>query len=131
MDIFSAFATDEIAESAGRAFPLDKTSTVTVARTGNPNYVKVLRRLMDENQVDITDTSDANEAFVGDLIIQAMAEAILVGWSGLTYKGQDLPYSKANAKMVLAHKDFRERISGIAGKHESFRVKEEVEQGNA
>lgn len=131
MDIFQTFATDEIAESAGRVFPLDKTTSVTVARTGNPNYVKALRRRMEESQVDITDTSDANEALVGGMIIDAMAEGILLGWSGVQYKGQDLPYSKDNARMLLQIKDFRERISGIAGKHESFRVKEAVEQGNA
>lgn len=131
MDIFSAFATDEIAESAGRSFPLDKTTSVTVARTGNPNYVKALRRRMEESQVDVTDTSDANELLVGGMIIDAMAEGILLGWSGVQYKGKDLPYSKDNARMLLGIKDFRERISSIAGKQESFRIKEEVEQGNA
>lgn len=131
MDIFQTFATDEIAESAGRAFPLDKTTSVTVARTGNPTYVKALRRRMEESQVDITDNSDANELLVGGMIIDAMADGILLGWSGVQYKGQDLPYSKANARMLLGIKDFRERISGIAGKQESFRLKEEVAQGNA
>ena len=131
MDIFQTFATDEIAESAGRAFPLDKTTSVTVARTGNPNYVKALRRRMEESQVDVTDNSDANEALVGGMIIDAMAEGILLGWSGVQYKGKDLPYTKDNARMLLGLKDFRERISGIAGKLESFRVKEEVVQGNA
>lgn len=131
MDIFSAFATDEIAESAGRSFPLDKTTSVTVARTGNPNYVKALRRRMEESQVDVTDNSDANELLVGGMIIDAMAEGILLGWRGVQYKGKDLPYTKDNARMLLGIKDFRERISSIAGKQESFRIKEEVEQGNA
>ena len=131
MDIYEQFATDESAELEGRWFPLDKTSKVLVARTGNANYLKAMRQRMKDAQVDIEDQSDENEALVTDLVIETMAETILLGWKGLTMQKAPIDYSKANAMKLLAVKGFRERISGIAGKLESFRVKEEEAQGNA
>jgi len=131
MDIFEQYATDETAELEGRWFPLDKKTKVLVARTGNANYNKALRQRMKDAQIDLEDQTDENEKLVTDLVIETMAETILLGWKGLFLKKEELTYSKTNAMKVLAVKGFRERISGIAGKLESFRVKEEEAQGNA
>jgi hypothetical protein len=131
MDIFDTYATDETAEVEGRWFPLDKKTKVLVARTGNPRYLKAIRQRMKDAQVDTEDQSEENETLVSDLIVETMAETILLGWKGLTLKKEELAYSKANAMKVLAVKGFRARISGIADKLESFRVKDEEAQGNA
>lgn len=131
MDIFATFATDEVAEAEGRWFPLSKDASVLVARTGNPNYLKSLRQRMKDAQIDTEDTSETNEKLVSDLVVETMAETILLGWKGLKFKGTAVEYTKANAKMLLEVRDFRKRISGIADAHESFRLKEEEEQGNA
>jgi len=131
MDIFSSFATDEVAESEGRWFPLDKTAKVLVARAGNPNYLKALRQKMRDNQIDTEDTSDENDKLVTSLIVETMAETVLLGWSGdVKFKGQPMEYSRANAITLLSLKGFRKRISDIADKAESFRIKEEEAQGN-
>lgn len=130
MDIFKEYATDETAELEGRWFPLDKTSKVLVARTGNQNYLKALRQRMKDSQIDTEDTSDANEALVTDLVVETQAETILLGWQGVKFKGEDMPYSVANAKLLLSIKGFRTRIAGIADKLESYRVRDEVTQGN-
>ncbi len=131
MDIFEQYATDETAELEGRWFPLDKKTKVLVARTGNANYLKAMRQRMKDAQIDVDDQSDENEKLVTDLIIETMAETILLGWKGMSMKGEELAYSKTNAMKALSVKGFRERIAGIAGKLESFRVKEEEAQGNA
>lgn len=131
MDIFSTFATDEVAEAEGRWFPLSKTAKVLVARTGNANYIKALRQRMKDNQIDSEDNSEENEKLVTSLIVETMAETILLGWKGLEYKGKAMEYSKANAVTLLEVKDFRKRIGDIADKAESFRLKEEDEAGNA
>ena len=131
MDIFSTFATDEVAEAEGRWFPLSKTAKVLVARTGNANYIKALRQRMKDNQIDSEDNSEENEKLVTSLIVETMAETILLGWKGLEYKGKVMEYSKANAVTLLEVKDFRKRIGDIADKAESFRLKEEDEAGNA
>ena len=131
MDLFEQYATDEVAEVEGRWFPLDKTTKVLVARTGNPNYLKALRQRMKDAQVDVEDNSDENEKLVSDLIVETMAETILLGWKNVSLKKEVLEYSKTNAMRVLSLKGFRARISGIADKLESFRVKDEATQGNA
>jgi len=131
MDIFESFATDEVAELEGRWFPLTKTAKVLVARTGNANYLKALRQRMKDAQIDSEDESAENEALVTSLIVETMAESILLGWKGLQYKGQELAYSKGNAKMLLEVKGFRKRINDISDKLESFRVRDEAEQKNA
>jgi len=131
MDIFNTYATDEVAEVEGRWFPLDKKTKVLVARTGNPNYLKAIRQRMKDAQIDTEDSSEENEKLVSDLIVETMAETILLGWKGVTLKGEELTYSKANAIRALSIKGFRTRISGIADKLESFRIKEEEELGNA
>jgi len=131
MDIFNTYATDEVAEVEGRWFPLDKKTKVLVARTGNPNYLKAIRQRMKDAQIDTEDSSEENEKLVSDLIVETMAETILLGWKGVTLKGEELTYSKANAIRALSIKGFRTRISGIADKLESFRIKEETELGNA
>ena len=130
MDIFATFATDEVAESEGRWFPLSKKAKVLVARTGNPNYIKALRQRMKDNQIDPEDNSDENEKLVTSLDVDTMAETILLGWKGLEYKGKALEYSKENAVTLLEVKDFRKRIGNIADSAESFRLKDEEEAGN-
>ena len=131
MDIFDTYATNEVDEVEGRWFPLDKKTKVLVARIPNPNYLKALRQHMKDAQVDTEDNSEENEKLVSDLIVETMAETILLGWKDLKFKGEDLPFSRANAKKMLEFKGFRDRVSGIANKLESFRVKDEAEQGNA
>lgn len=129
MDIFESYATDEVAELEGRWFPLDKKTKVKVARTGNANYLKALRQRMKDNQIDAEDASPENEALVTSLIVDTMAETILLDWSGdMKFKGKDLAYSLANAKMLLEFKGFRKRVGDIADKLESFRVKDEADQ---
>lgn len=130
MDIFESYATDEVAELEGRWFPLTKSAKVLVARTGNSNYLKALRQRMKDSQIDSEDESTENEALVTSLIVETMAETILLGWKDLQYKGKDLEYSKANAKTLLEVKGFRKRINDISDKLESFRMREEAEQGN-
>ena len=130
MDIFATYATDEVAELEGRWFPLSKKAKVLVARTGNANYIKALRQRMKDNQIDAEDNSEENEKLVTSLIVETMAETILLGWKGLEYKGKAMEYTKANAVTLLEVKDFRKRISDIADKADSFRLKEEEEAGN-
>ncbi len=130
MDIYSTFATDEKSEIEGRWFPMGPKGKVLVARTGNPRYLKVLRQLMQDSQVDHEDTSQENEDLVTSLLVDAMAQTVLLGWKGLEYQKKPLEYSHANAKTLLTVRAFRKRISDIADKHESFLIREEAAQGN-
>lgn len=131
MDIFNTYVTDEAAEVEGRWFPLDKKTKVLVASTGSTKYKKALSKRIKADHVDLKDSSEENEKFVSSLIVEVMADTILLDWKGMTFKGEELPYTKANAIKALTVKGFRDRINSIATELESFLVKEEEEQGNA
>lgn len=131
MDIHAQFATDETAELEGRVFPMGKTAKVKVARTGNPRYVALLRKRLEESGIDVNSASKEDEAAAELIFADVQAETILLGWEGLTFKGEPLPFSLANAKKLLAIKEFRKKISSLADNYESFRVKAEEGLGNA
>lgn len=130
MDIFSSFATDETLENEGKWFPLSKTASVKVARSGNPKYVALLRAKMQEAQLDLTSGDEADQLAEG-ILVEVMAEAILMDWKGLAYQGKEAPFSREMARTMLRVKDFRKKVSGLSENFESFKVKAEAEQGNA
>jgi hypothetical protein len=129
MDIFSSFATDEKLENEGKVFPLSKTAKVKVARSGNTKYVTQLRKKMAEAQLDLATGEEADQLAEG-ILVEVMAETILVGWSGISENGVDVPYSVAKAAEYLKIKDFRRKISALSENFESFKLKAEVEQKN-
>ena len=130
MDIFSSYATDETLENEGKWFPLSKTAKVKVARAGNEKYTDLLRAKLKEASLDGMPEKEAN-AVAEDILIDVMAQTILLNWEGLTYQGAAAPVTAAQAKVFLKVKDFRKKIAGFSENFESFRVKAEAEQGNA
>lgn len=129
MDIFSSFATDETLEVQGIWHNLSKTARVKVARSGNARYKAVLRAKFTAAQLDLSQGEEADQ-LAEAVLIDVMAETILVGWEGLTYQGKEAPYSVELAKTFLKVKDFRAKIDGLAGNMEAFRIKADVAQGN-
>lgn len=129
MDIFTSFATDETLENAGKWRPLSKTARILVARSGNPKYVELLRAKMAEAQLDLTSGPEADQ-LAETILIDVLAETILLGWEGLTYQGKEAPYSREMAKTFLKVKDFRRKVTAMADDFEAFRVKQDVEQKN-
>lgn len=129
MDIFSSFATDETLENAGKWRPLSKTAKILVARSGNPKYVALLRAKMTESQLDLSSGPEADQLAEG-ILVDVMAETILLDWSGLTYQGKEAPYSREMAKTFLKVKDFRKKVTAMADDFEAFRVKQDDEQKN-
>ena len=130
MDIFSSFATDTTLENEGKWFPLSKTAKVRVARAGNDKYREVLGARLKEAQLDGMPEKEA-DAVAEEIIIDVMAETVLLGWSGITEKTLEVPYSVAKAREYLKVKDFRKKIGGFADNFEAYRLKAETEQGNA
>lgn len=132
MDLFKQFATDKKAEVEGRWFNLSKTAKILVARSGNPEYVKALRKAFEANKLDFTDKSDEANDLATAIIIQVSAEHILLGWQGIEYKGQTLAYTSANAAMLLTElPDFRKKVDDLAGSFEAFKLQDVAATGNA
>lgn len=128
MDIIATFTTDEKLEAEGKWFPLSKTAKVLVARSGNDKYMSVLRQKMKEAQIDLSAGEEA-EKLAEDVLIEVMAETLLLGWEGITQDGKPVPYSREQARTYLRIKDFRKKIAGFSDNFEAFRAKAEVEQG--
>lgn len=127
MDIFAEFATDETLETEGRWVPLSEEASVKVARTNNPKYKKLFLKRLKPHKAELEIEGSAANALAETIVTGVMAETILLDWKGIKYKGQELPYSKENALMLLKLKDFRDKISALADQFEGFKQKQEEE----
>ena len=129
-DIFTEFATDENLENNGTWFPIGKDSRLLIARAGNRAYNRALTAAVEKNRLAL-DLEDDNAERVSDQIkIDVMAETILLGWEKLSFKGKPIEYTIANAKKLLAVKDFRMMVGRLADNVSAFKFKEEAVQGN-
>lgn len=140
LDIFSQYATDESLENNGTWFEIGSGSSVLVARAGNRKYSKMLSKEVERNRKVLDLNDDAADAKSDEIMVDVMAETILLGWKTkvgdeekpvVMFQKAELPYTVGNAKKLLAVKDFRKLIAEKAGDTDAFRVKLEEEQGEA
>jgi len=131
MDIFAQYATDETLENSGTWFDLGGDARVLVARSGNKAFGKVLTKQVELARKTLDRNDEVAEAKSQEIMIGAMAQGILLGWEGLSFKGKALDYSLDNAKTLLAVKDFRRQIEVFSNDVDAYRAKLEAEQGEA
>lgn len=129
MDIFTEYAANETLENEGTWTELGD-AKLLIARAGNKKYIRKLSRAVDRSKKLLDRKDDAADALSDKIMIDVMAETILLGWEGVTFKGEVLPYSVENAKMLLELKDFRRQVMELADDFESFKAVQEQEQGN-
>lgn len=131
LDIFSAYATDENLEENGVWFDLTQGAKVLVARGTSTRYLKLLAKLTEANRAIIDlGTKQSDDKWL-ECVIEAMANGMLLGWEGISFKGEVLPYSVDNAKKLLALKDFRRTITEFANTMDRYRATLETAQGEA
>ena len=131
LDIFAQFATDETLEENGTWFPIGGGARVLVARSGNRKYAKMLTKEVERNKKALDLNDEAADKLSEEIMIGVIAETILLGWEGVSYKGKELDYNVANAKLVLAHKEFRKTVAQFADDVSAFKFKETEDQGKA
>lgn len=131
LDIFAQFATDETLEENGTWFPIGGGARVLVARSGNRKYAKLLTKEVERNKKALDLNDDAADKLSEEIMIGVIAETILLGWEDLSFKGEVLEYNVANAKKLLAVKDFRKAVAQFADDVSAFKFKETEEQGKA
>lgn len=133
-DIFELFATNEKLETVGVWHNLnaDGSSRVKVARMDNPKYQQTMQLLYSEFAEEIQKEPEAQRLEQGSvtrkIMAKGMAEAILVDWEGISYRGKVLKYTKENAEKVLSHKDFLELVLRLSSDIANFRLELEEEQ---
>lgn len=125
MDVFSTYATDEKAEVEGKWFPLSKTAKVLVARNGNQRYQAAFRKKLADHEMDLNTGTPEADKLAEEILVDVMAETILLGWEGLSFQGQAVSYSREMAKTMLRVKDWRRRINAIADSLENYRIQAE------
>lgn len=132
MDFFSAYAVDPKAEQEGRDFDWGGGVKLKIARAHNPAYSRLLASQYETykhvlDQKDTVEDQAAAEACSNKIMAYVMARSLLLGWTGpVTYKGQPLPYSVANAEMLLAMKDFQNEVAKKAADFRNFRFEVEA-----
>lgn len=127
LDIFAAFATDETKELEGVWVELSDDAKILVARAGNKKYNKSLAQQYEKNKRLLDLKNDAAETLSNTIMIDVMARSLLLGWQGIKFKGEDLPYSVDNAKLLLSVKDFRDLVSKHASDAEAYRLAQQEE----
>lgn len=126
MDIFSTYAVDETKEQTGTWMEVGD-AKLLVARAGNKNYVKLLGKEVEKNQKSLDRKDDAADALSDKIMIDVLAETVLLGWENVSYKGAQMEYSKANAKEILSHKEFRREVMKLADDFNAFKLEQEAE----
>lgn len=133
-DLFSAFATDESVEQEGTKTQLPNAGDTLfiIARMPNKHYSKLIQKQVKMNRAVLDSKGDAAEKASDNILINVMAKTVLLGWEGeISYKGKKYAYSEEAAKMLLAHRDFRDTVSKVASDMETFKlVKDEEDEKN-
>ena len=131
MDI-SKFQTNKSAEEEGIWVDVDGNGTkVKVARINNPRYKKYFQKITKPYKRQIRNGTLAEE-LAEKLLVDALANTILIDWQGFTKGGEPFPYSVDNARSFLQESaDFRDFVSDAANEMENFRSEElEDARGN-
>lgn len=130
-DIFAKFATDESLETGGVWKDIGDGARLLIARAGNKEYGKQLQAAVEKHDAVLKLRNDEADKKSDEIMAEVAANTLLLGWEGVSYRGKPLEYSKANAKLVLKHKDFRQLVMDLANDREAYLMKLEEEQGEA
>lgn len=127
MDVFQSYATDEAKEVSGVWRDVGD-AKLLIARSGNKKYGRLLSKLVEDNQALLDVKNDAADALSDKLMIDVMAETVLLGWKNLSFKGAALTdgYSSGDARTLLAVKDFRIAVDKLSREIDSYRVAQEA-----
>lgn len=127
MDIKKEFGTDSKKEVEGVWEDFGDGLEVKIARIGNPIYQKAFQKISKPHKKAIRRGTLRDEK-AEELLIEAMAKAIVLDWKGLEEDGKEVPYNHNNCvKILTEYKDFREQVSEFATEIEAFRCDEDEE----
>jgi hypothetical protein len=122
IDIFDEFATDAALETGGAWVTYRGATRFKIARANNDLYGAALTKAIQENQEELKKGTPESEALSERLMLEVMAETILVGFEHVKYKRQPVEYSKAVAVEMLAHNDFRLWVKRQSENREYFKA---------
>ena len=119
-DVKKLFGTDASKEKDGVWYDLADGLRMRIARIGNPNYQKTFQKLSKPHRRAIRRGTLPDEV-AEKLLIQCMAETIVLDWSGVEDEGVEIPYSKEAVITILTrYPELRNYINDIANELEAF-----------
>lgn len=132
MDL-SNFKTDTTLEENGVWVDMGDGCQVLVARNGNKKHREAIQRLRRPYKTFDASGRPLPDDVAQRITVEAMAEAILLGWRGLKEAGREVPYTTETARRVLnEYRDFRDQVSYLAVNMETFRAQSlEAAVGNS
>ena len=131
LDIFTEFATDEYLENSGAWHTVNGGARLLVARAGNRQYAKALTAAVERDRKILDAEDDAADARSETIMVDVLADTVLLGWEGVAFKGEELSYSAANARKLLKIRDFRRLVTQLSEDSAAYKAKLEVVQGEA
>lgn len=130
-DIFGQLATDKKKQEGGTWITPGSGWKVKVAEFANPAFKSYWEAITVpfRRQIENKTISDAE---LEELMIDAMAETILVDWDGIVVDGKKFPYSKKNAVRLMTElPKFRDIVAEESRRFENFRAAAmEADKGN-
>lgn len=128
MDIFERYATDPSKALEGVWHQLGKETSILVARWGTPEAVRFHRDLLNQHREALNSADpDAAARENTRILVETMANKILLGWKGIEFKKKPMEYSVDNARTLLKLDDFRDVVWALANNIENYRYDAEVE----
>lgn len=130
LDVFSKFALNLDAEVNG-VWKNFHGAEVLVARSGTQEYLDAMAEAYAKHEEKLSKDDDAADKLAKDIMLEIFANHLILDWKGFAFKGKELPYSKANVKMLLGlpeMRDFRQELLALCDDVENFRLEKEAAQ---
>jgi hypothetical protein len=129
--IKQSYGTDLKKEVEGNWFPLTMIEgcEVKVARAGNPNYMKLMRKLYKRFTKQLRRGKDVPQEAEEKINMELLVNTILLDWKGMPgEKGKDVPFSIEMAKLLLGDpelKELKDEIVSYSEDFEAYKAEEE------
>ena len=128
VDIFTDLALNQESEVGGVWVPYRGDVEFLIARSNNRKFRKLFTHQYKKNQRLVDSNTDAGEAKGDELLIDVLAQSVLLGWKGkLAIQGERLEYTVGNAKRLLAIPLFREWVSKQSDDIQAYKAVQDAE----
>ena len=126
-DVKKLFGTDSKKETEGVWYDIEDDLRIKIARIGNPNYQKRFQALSKPHRRAIRRGSLPDKV-AEKLLVQCMAETIVLDWEGMIDEGKEIPYStEAVIELLTKYPELRIYLNDIANELEGFQEEEDEE----
>lgn len=131
MDFKKTFATDKTLENEGVDVAIGDGAVVRICRMGNPAWKKTFGEKVAPYRAQIR-MGKMDEKVAERLHTEAVAETVLVGWSGFEIDGEPVEYSVEKAvEMMTSFPEFKDMVLELASERATFQqIGSEVAEKN-